>query len=477
MIAFHSIIAAAVGTGAAGTAAADVETALPMSTLVWHGGLALLLVALNGFFVAAEFSLVSSRRARIEAMARAGNFRAKLALHALQNLSLTISATQLGITLASLGLGWVGESTVAGILFSVFHNLPKPFDLIAAHTVAAAVGFVIITFMHIVLGELVPKSVGLIMPETVCLWTIPPLALFARVCKPFIWILTTSANGILRTLGLRSVQDMERVHRPEEIEMLVTQSYEHGLISEDPAEMIRGVFHLSEIKAAEIMTPRTDMIAIPVEMTVQQAVDLILEQEHSRYAVYEGSIDHIVGVAIAREVWRAQREGRTDLRSVIRDPLFIPDSKSVEALLREMQQEGEHMAVVVDEFGGTAGMVTIEDVLEEIVGEIEDETDVESSGIVVMADGRIHLHGGVAISEVNERFGLSLPEDDYTTIAGFVLGRLGRVPRVGDEIRARGGSLKVTAMHRRRIDKLIMKLPTEKDDDESPNSTTEGSPE
>jgi putative hemolysin len=231
--------------------------------------------------------------------------------------------------------------------------------------------------------------------------------------------------------------------------------------------MIRGVFHLSEITASEIMTPRTDMIAIPIEMTVQQAVDLILEQEHSRYAVYRGSIDHIVGVAIAREVWRAQREGRTDLESVIRDPLFVPDSKSVEALLREMQQEGEHMAVVVDEFGGTAGMVTIEDVLEEIVGEIEDETDVESSGIVVMPDGRIHLHGSVAISDVNERFGLSLPEDDYTTIAGFVLGRLGRVPRVGDEIKARGGSLKVTAMHRRRIEKLIMKLPTEDPRDEN----------
>jgi CBS domain containing-hemolysin-like protein len=429
--------------------------------LVWRSALALTLVLLNGFFVAAEFALVSARRARIEALARSGNFRARLALNAITHINLTISATQVGITLASLALGWVGESTVAAILLAVFHSLPSPINLIASHTVAAAIGFIIITFMHIVLGELVPKSIGLLNPEAVVLWTVPPLAVVARICKPFIWLLTTSANVILRLFGLRSVLDMERVHRPEEIELLVTQSYEHGLIREDPVEMIRGVFHLSEIRASEIMTPRTDMIAIPIEMTVQQAVDLILEEEHSRYAVYDGSIDHVIGVAIAREVWRAQREGRTDLRSVMREPLFVPDSKSVEALLREMQQEGEHMAIVVDEFGGTAGMVTIEDVLEEIVGEIEDETDVESSGIVVMPDGRIHLHGSVTISEVNERFGLSLPEDDYTTIAGFVLGRLGRVPRVGDEIKARGGSLKVTAMHRRRIDKLIMKLPTE----------------
>jgi CBS domain containing-hemolysin-like protein len=439
----------------------EAEHILSASQLLWRSALALLLVGLNGFFVAAEFSLVSSRRARIEALARAGNFRARLALNALSHLSLTISATQLGITLASLGLGWVGESTVAGILLSLFHGLPAPFNVIASHTVAATIGFILITFMHIVLGELVPKSVGLILPETVCLWTIPPLALFARICKPFIWVLTTSANAILKSFGLRSVQDMERVHRPEEIELLVTQSFEHGLIREDPVEMIRGVFHLSEIKAVEIMTPRTDMIAIPVEMTVQHAVDLILEQEHSRYAVYDGSLDKVVGVAIAREVWKAHRLGLTELASVLRDPLFVPDSKSVEELLREMQQEGEHMAIVVDEFGGTAGMVTIEDVLEEIVGEIEDETDVEATGVVVMPDGRVHLHGNVAISDINERFGLSFPEDDYTTIAGFVMGRLGRVARVGDEIKARGGSLKVTAMHRRRIDKLIMKLPTE----------------
>ena len=445
---------------------AETEQVMSGAQLIWRSIVALVLVGLNGFFVAAEFSLVSTRRSRIEALARSGNFRAKVSLKALSQVSHTISSTQLGITLASLGLGWVGESTVAQILQVLFQGLPDPFNVIASHTVGVIVGFSIITYLHIVLGELVPKSLALIMPETVVLWTVPPLVLFAKVCTPFIWILTRSETTILHAFSLRSVQDMERVHRPEEIELLVTQSYEHGLIREDPVEMIRGVFHLSEIRASEIMTPRTDMIALSVDMTVQQAVDLILEQEHSRYAVYEENIDHVVGVAIAREVWRAQREGRSDLRTVMREPLFVPDSKSVEALLREMQQEGEHMAIVVDEFGGTAGMVTIEDVLEEIVGEIEDETDVESTGIVVMPDGRVHLHGSVAISDVNERFGLSLPEDDYTTIAGFVLGRLGRVPRVGDEIKARGGSLKVTAMHRRRIDKLIMRLPTEDARDE-----------
>jgi CBS domain containing-hemolysin-like protein len=443
--------------------AADHAAELSTGGVLFRLGIALVLVLANGFFVAAEFALVGARRTRIEALARAGNRKAKRAYSAITHLDHYISGTQLGITLASLGLGWVGESALSVIFLRIFGALPAPLDVIASHAVAATFAFALITFMHIVLGELAPKSLALLFPERVSLWTAGPLIFFSRALTPFIVFLNGTANLLLKTVGLRAAQEMERVHRPEEIEMLVTQSYEHGLIKQEPVGMIRGVFHLSETSAAEVMTPRTAMIALPVEMSVEDAVDYILEQEHSRYAVYEESVDHIVGVALSRDVWRAQRQGETDLRKVMREPLFIPDTKSVESLLRLMQQQGEHLAVVVDEFGGTAGIVTIEDVLEEIVGEIEDEADIESSDIVISEDGRIQLRGSVAITEVNERFGLDFPDQDYTTIGGFVLGRLGRLARAGDEVKARGATLKVAAMHRRRIDKLVMRLPAKRE--------------
>ena len=433
--------------------------ALSAGGLAWRLALAFFLVLLNGFFVATEFALVGARRTRLEALARAGNRGARNAHKAITHLDHYISGTQLGITLASLGLGWVGEAALSGIFLNLFHGLPAPFNALASHAVAATLAFAMITFMHIVIGELAPKSLALLFPERVSMWTAGSLIFFSRVFSPFIYVLNGAANMLLRMVGLRAAQEMERVHRPEEIEMLVTQSYEHGLIKSEPVGMIRGVFHLSETTVSEVMTPRTDVIGMPVDIDIDAAADFVLDQEHSRYAIYDETIDRIVGVALARDVWRAQRNGDTNLRQVMRPPLYVPDSKTVESLLREMQSEGEHMAIVVDEFGGTAGIVTFEDLLEEIVGEIDDEGDVESSGIALADDGRVHLKGSVSIAEVNERFGLDFPDEDYTTIAGFVLGRLGRVARVGDEITVRGGALRVTAVHRRRIEKLIMRLP------------------
>ncbi len=441
-------------------AAAEVE--LSAGGVIWRLALALFLVVLNAFFVASEFALVGARRTRIEALARSGNRQAKRAYKALSHLDHYISGTQLGITLASLGLGWVGEAALSSIFLGMFEALPAPFNVIATHAVAATFAFALITVMHIVIGELAPKSLALLYPERVSLWTAGPLILFSRVLTPFIVFLNGAANMLLKLVGLRAAKELERVHRPEEIEMLVKQSFEHGLLRQEPVGMIRGVFNLSETTAAEVMTPRTSVTAIPIETTTDQAVDFVLEQEHSRYPVYEGSLDHIVGIAIARDIFKAQRNGDTDLRAILRPPLFVPDSKSVESLIRVMQREGVHIAVVVDEFGGTAGIVTFEDLLEEIVGEIDDEADNEVDGMVVLEDGRVELHGSVSIGDLNERFGLDIPDDDYTTIAGFVMGRLGRIARVGDEVQARGGSLTVTAVQRRRIERLVMRLPPER---------------
>jgi CBS domain containing-hemolysin-like protein len=418
---------------------------------------AFLLVAANGFFVASEFALVGSRRTRIEAMARAGNKRAKLANSAIHRLDHYISGTQLGITLASLGLGWVGESTIAVMLIGIFDGLPAPYNALATHLVAGTIAFAFITFMHIVLGELAPKSLALLYPESVSLWTAGPLIVFSRVFSPAIVLLNGAANVLLRLFGLEAPHEMERVHRPEEIEMLVTQSYQHGLIKEEPVEMIRGIFDLSETMASEVMTPRTEIVGLPAELTIAEAADTVLEEGYSRYPVYEENIDHIIGVVSARDIWRAERAGQASVRDVVRDVPFVPDTRPLEGLLREMQDEGEHLVVVIDEFGGTAGIVTMEDVIEEIVGEIVDLEDPEE-GIIEGPGGELHLRGGYAIAELNEAFGLALPEDDYTTIGGFVLGRLGRVARVGDQVEVRGARLRVLAVEGRRIDRVALEF-------------------
>jgi CBS domain containing-hemolysin-like protein len=439
-------------------AATEPEVTLSFGTIVWRLGLALLLVAANAFFVAAEFALVGARRTRIEAWAKAGNRRAKLAHSVIQRLDHYISGTQLGITIASLGLGWVGESTIATMIYGVFHALPDPWNVVGTHFVAGTIAFTFITFMHIVLGELAPKSLALLFPEATSMWTAGPLIVFSRLFTPFIAFLNGTANLLLRSVGLKAPTEMERVHRPEEIEMLLTQTYEHGLLREEPVEMIRGVFHLSETSVAEVMTPRTEVIALEMDTPLEEAVDFILEQGHSRYPVYEETIDHITGVVLARDVWRGQREGKQSLREIAREPLFVPDTKRVEQLLRDMQSEQSHMGIVIDEFGGTAGIVTIEDLVEEIVGEIEDELDEVAPEFEHMPSGEIVIRGRVAISELNDRFGLGLPDEDYTTVGGFVLGRLGRIARVGDEVPFRGGGVRVLGMKGRRVDRLALTL-------------------
>ena len=420
----------------------------------------LLLVLANGFFVAAEFGLVGARRTRIEALARQGNRRARIARGAIHNLNDVLSGTQLGITLASLGLGWVGEGTLAALVRQWFAALPGAWAVVATHTVAGILAFVFITFLHIVLGELAPKGIAIIAPERTSLWTAGPLLAFSRVFAPVITVLNGAAALALRPFGLRSPSELERVHRPEEIEMLVTQSYEHGLLSEEPVEMIRGVFDLSETSAAEVMTPRTDMVAVPDDVSVDDVADVILNEGHSRIPVYHETVDHIVGVVLARDVWRAQRagQGADPLAGVIRPVPFVPDGKSVEELLKEMQEQRVHLAVVVDEFGGTAGVVTIEDLLEEIVGEISDEHEARSPEIQELPDGEIMLMGGAPIAELNERYQLELPEDEYTTIGGYILGRLGRIAQKGDEVVFPTGRLRVLEMLGRRVGRLALYL-------------------
>ena len=429
-------------------------------------GAALLLVLANGFFVASEFALVGARRTRIDAMADAGQRRAKVARNAIRHLDHYISGTQLGITLSSLALGWVGESTIAAILVQWFDGLPPPWDVLASHGVAIAIAFAIITFMHIVLGELAPKSLALLYPEAVSLWTAGPLVVFSKIFTPFIVFLNGSANLLLRTIGLRSPREAERVHRPEEIEMLLAQTFEHGLLAEEPVEMIRGVFDLSETTAAEVMTPRTQICAVPSTATLDEVADVIVDTGHSRIPVFEESVDHIIGVILARDFWRALRDRRQlPLRELIRSVPFVPESKDIENLLRDMQREGVSIVVVLDEYGGTAGIVTVEDLIEEIVGEIQDEHEAERVDVEqVEGTRRLLLSGRVLVADLNEDYDMELPEDEYTTVAGFVMGQLGRVADAGDRVDVPGGTFEVLEMSGRRIERIALTL------DEAPST-------
>lgn len=414
----------------------------------------------NAFFVATEFALVSARRSRLEELVESGDRKATLALRALQTLDRMISATQLGITLASLGLGWIGEPAVARLFVGLFASLPPSLAAIGTHTLAVAVAFTLITFLHIVLGELVPKAIALLHPEAIAGWTAGPLIGFAWVMHYPIGVLRGSANGLLRLLHLRPLSERERLHSPEELRIIVEESGEGGALGKEDARLLEGVFEFSEKSAEEVMTPRTAMVALESNLPVERAADEVAEAGRSRYPVYVDSLDEIVGVVHAKDILRAvrQRPG-TLLREIMRPPLFVPGTREVEDVLTDMKRLKVHLALVLDEYGGTAGLVTMEDLLEEIVGEIYDEYDPVKAATQAAppADGAIEVDGALPIADVNARFELELDDTDYTTLGGYLFGQLGRLPKVGDRVPVEGRVFEITAMSGRRVGRVAVR--------------------
>ncbi len=426
------------------------------------------LVAANAFFVAAEFALVASRPTRIESMAQAGDIKARAARKVIRSIDRYISGTQLGITLASLGLGWIGEPAVASALENAFGILPAPLDAIATHGVAIVVAFLFITFLHIVLGELAPKAVALMHPEATSRWLAAPLIAFTTATNPFIWVLNGSANAVVKLFGARAATKSERVHQPDEIVMLVKQSQESGQLATQDVEMIEGVFEFTEKTAKDVMTPRTQVVALTTDTTLDDASETVTETGLSRYPIYEGSLDNVVGVVHAKEILANLKSGRFQpVSGIMREPMFVPGTREVEHLLTDMKRTKTHFAVVLDEYGGTAGIVTMEDLLEEIVGEIYDEYDRTEPAIEEAADSLI-LPGDTPVSDANERYSFQMDEEEYQTIGGFVFGRLGRLPRLGDRVSVNGGMLMVLQMDGRRVSKLqLMPSPTSSDKETS----------
>jgi CBS domain containing-hemolysin-like protein len=425
------------------------------------------LLAVNGYFVAVEFALARSRRTRLEAMARAGDNLARIALRAVGRLSRMLSTTQLGITLCSLGVGALTQEALAGPFATWFASLPIGLDVGIRVGAGSAVAIAVVAFFHVVFSELAPKSLAFTNPERVARWLAPPLIFFERLMRPFTATVNWAAGIVQRGLGHKPLEDDGAAHSPEELRLLVEQSEEGGDLKSTDATLIEGVFEFSEKNAREVMTPRTEIDALHVDATLDETLTLVEETRRSRYPVYDESIDHIIGLILTKDLIPILRDPPApassglegfDIRSIMRRIHVVPGSRQVEEVLADFKRLKEHLAVVLDEYGGTAGLVTMEDLLEEIVGEILDEKDEEIEPEERESPDLVLVAGSSNIADLNERFGLGVPDDDYTTIGGFVFGALGRLPRVGDRITAGGAVFTVREMEGRRIETLAVDL-------------------
>lgn len=402
------------------------------------------LVFTNGFFVAAEFSLVGARRTRIAQLASEGSKSARVAQKAIEHLDSYIAATQLGITLSSLALGWIGEPAVAHLFEPLLGALlPAQTIETLSETVSVVIAFSLVTLLHIVLGELVPKSIALQRPESTSLIVARPVTWFLMIFRPVIRLMNGVGNRIVHMLGFEPAGEHSSVHSAEELEMLVHSSREAGLIQESEEVLLRRVFDFSDIRAEEIMSPRVDVEAIALDAPLKEILDVVENSHHSRYPVYHESLDEIVGLLLTKDLLSYlihqpdvlnRRDQPVDLKPMLREPLFVPQTVRVDQLLEQMQDTKTHLAVLIDEYGGTAGVVTMEDIIEQLVGNVMDELDEEDESIMPEGDETV-VEGLVSLNEISERFGDPGGEPESTTLGGYVAEVLNRIPAVGDTIR------------------------------------------
>ena len=416
----------------------------------------LALVFANGFFVAAEFSLVTVRKTRVDQLIAEGSRMAVTVRRALADPEAYIAATQLGITMASLGLGWIGEPALASMFEPAFSFLPAGLSAAGAHSVAVAIAFAIITALHIVLGELAPKSIALQHAEKTSLYVAKPTELFLKTCRPFIWLLNGMGRSVVNLLGLRPPSGHSLVHSEEELKMLVTASQEAGVLEEEEEQMLHRVFDFADRTAGQLMVPRTEMAVLSADATLAEAVELIVRGRHTSVPVYREGVDDVVGFLHVTDLVRALAapRGPFALGALVREHLTVPETLKADDLLRQMRRHRAHEAIVIDEYGGTAGLVSFEGVMERIVGEPDAEFNPAGRRITVLPDGSAELDGLALITDVNEQFGLHLDEDTYTTIGGYMMGRLGRRASVSDTIEVERRTLTVDALDGLRVSRV-----------------------
>ena len=408
------------------------------------------LILLNGYFVAAEYALVTARRTRMQALAEQGNRRARAVLKIVADPPRFIAAMQLGVTGTSLAIGALGEQALARV-----------FDPIFASVIAFALAFLIITFLHVVVGELVPKGVALGYSERTALAVSSPVRGFFVVFKPLIWVLQRSSSAILRALGLTPPGGEMEVYSEAELKMLLSRSREEGEIEEQEQEMLYKVFDFADKEVSAVMVPRPEVVALSIDLPPEEALAAVIESPYTRYPVYRDSIDQVVGILHVRDLFSALNDRGLEavrLDQILRPAHIVPETKDLAALLGEFRRTNQHMAIVVDEYGELEGIVTLEDLLEEIVGEIEDEFDLPDESIERLEDGRVRIHGTFPVDDFNEQFGQALPVEDYHTIGGFVFGLLGRQPEPGHEAAHDGCRFKVLEVEGSRIERVEVEL-------------------
>lgn len=423
------------------------------------------LVLLNGFFVAAEFSLVSVRHTRVMELVEQGNVSAKDVEEALENPDRVIAATQLGITLASLGLGWIGEPALSHLIEPIVELFPVEFRPGISHSISAGLAFAIITFLHVVVGELAPKSIALQNPEGTSLVVARPTLWSERLFKPFIWALNGTGNALLRLIGVRPASGHELVHSVAELKMLVTASTEGGVVEPHESELLHAVFEFGDLLVRQVMIPRTEIIAVEADLPLVEIIPLITESTYTKFPVYDDDLDNILGIIHVKDMLSRMQEAgwqESTARSLVREPVYVPETTRVSALLLQLRDNRQHIAIVLDEYGGTGGLVTLEDLVEEIVGEVSDPFDHFTPEIEPQPDGSILVDGLTLIEDVNNHLGLKLSDPAYDTIAGYTLGRMGRIPNVNDSIECDNVRIQVEAMDGMRIDRIkLIRQPEE----------------
>jgi putative hemolysin len=404
------------------------------------------LILLNAFFVAAEYGLVTSRRTRIMELEHEGNRRARAVLRITGDPPRFIAAMQLGVTISSLAIGALGEQVLA-------HHL----DSFMASILAVIVALLIVTYLHVVIGELVPKGIALGHPERTALAVSSTVRGFFILFRPFIWLLQESTTLILRGLGLEPPGAEHEAHSEAELRMLLSSSAEQGEIEHDEQEMLYKVFDFADKEVSDVMVPRPEVVAISIALPAEEALKAVLESPYTRYPVYRESLDDIVGVLHIRDLIEAMHDRgivSVDLETLVRAAYMVPETKDLGALLTEFRRTNQHLAIVIDEYGSMEGIVTLEDLLEEIVGEIEDEFDLPDETVERVDDTTIRIDGTFPIDDFNEQFKCNLPHEDYHTVAGFVFGQLGRAAEPGDEVTHDGLVFQVHSVEGQRIDRL-----------------------
>lgn len=420
--------------------------------------LTIFLVLLNGFFVAAEFSIVKVRYSQIHLKAEQGNKTAQKSEQIINHLDTYLSATQLGITIASLGLGWIGEPVVAKIISAFVDVFKINITPETLHSISLPVGFLLITTLHIVFGELAPKSIAIRKAESTTLAIAYPLYWFFIIFRPFIWLMNFFSNIVLNIIGIKPVGEHE-IHSVEELRLLVDQSKQGGVIQAENYEIIKNAFDFTDHNAKQIMVPRHDIFALDIELTAKEIVEKVLENGYSRIPIYDDSLDNILGIVHTKDIFREYfKKPNLKIKDLLHPVYYVYENKLISEILTEFQKQHIHLAIVMDEFGSTQGIITLEDILEELVGEIQDENDEEKPIVEIQDDGNIMVQTTHSLVDVNEL----LPHpfelnENYTTIAGLLLYHFKRIPKLNEKIQLEGYDITITKIQRRTIQTVIMK--------------------